>query len=1497
METAPTQTAASRPELADLIRRQAAASAELTTCTTLEEMAGALARHLIGPGQYVAMNIFVYDEQGQFNGFRTLATANRQNAYRNDQFLPLTLADLNDSVRRSVVDQQPLVLSDLQNDSTIVPSLKAWGTGSPTISTIMLPMRSLGQSFGMVNINSVRDVLHPDSQEVALYQTLADQVGALVRLHRLTETAASIRDISERQALAFNELVAGQDAPEMGRIVARYMLPEPERFLTIFNVTKGEHGRPSAWTPLLTANREQIFYWNTALPFKSEDLSSELHRALLRSEGHYLPDAAALSPEKLSEQVGPAVRDWLTQNLVKQALFAPILAGDDLVDVLVVGSHTDGAFSREEINAFNSVSSQMGALLNARRLMQQSESARHVVDNLVLASRLISVAASTDYMARGVMYTLGRMLTAAAITEFDRVITANQLPERHTLISFSTTADVLPFEENEQNLVLPTTANLARLHAGLPLVETGDAVHEWLPKSLRAQLGEKRVTWLASFGLRSGDDLLGMLVLMHTSAYALTSEELDAYTSLADQIGVAMRIRQLLEQTRQAQAIASSLVSTNRIVASANNYTEMSAAILQGMPDAVQLVALLIFDSPVIDGEIPSYIITEAVATRSETDRPRVVDSLDADNPVAAAAIARLQLGEAIHIQDARLQETAGMLDDASDRPLLPIPNTIRYMRTRGIFRFTAVGLRTGAQLLGIMAVGARQDAAVDTTQLDNIMAVADQLALTFENRRLLDQTAEALGFVQAQYETTNTLYSAQTPLEMLAALYAFTDGTFERAHLALVRPEEAGMLTVIAEIDGGDIQETSRETRLSDYYDLNLNSTSDDDLSSTDHTISGQQRGLLEARSRGAFLTLPMTGTNRRLLGVVNFNSESPGRMPFNRTRALRNLVDQLAVVLENRDLLRRTEEGLEEARTLYNINSKLLEAQDAAQVLRVLMENVARDAASISMTRIEYDSEGIISNAYQEFIVTPERTGQSTHNILTGATEEERLRFHHSWNTTQRVIRIVEDVDDSTNEVNLLSYLKASGVRSYVTLPIYDEGRLVKRVNISWTQPRRFDSRTRRIYEALRDQVAIVLQNQDLVRDMQLTTAQLGRQVRVLQNINQLAASLTSTQSEKAMLDLTCQALVNALGVGHANIALLDENGQFAYVVSEYPDMSSIGFQIRPDNPLHAEMRRELRPVLLDRTKPDTELDITIANALDELGIRKLALLPLVNARGSYMGAVGLDSFDLNYQFTPEVLDTARTIVTQVGVNLQNIRLLQESQRQAQQFQQIAALGQLLQSTLDIDELLKLSLTSAGRVVQADHIALMLLNTEQNRLHVVATRDGAALWIDRVGKAIDLENRVGGLVWRNGAPLRIIDLRSEPALRATLAADALSVMAQPIYTRGVVIGVVEVASTRRQAYDATDAAIFQQLVSQISVAIENADAYAQSQRLAKSKALINDITSQLQQQVELERMLDVTMNELGKALGARRARVRLAARNPETQPQELPQGASSEG
>ncbi len=66
--------------------------------------------------------------------------------------------------------------------------------------------------------------------------------------------------------------------------------------------------------------------------------------------------------------------------------------------------------------------------------------------------------------------------------------------------------------------------------------------------------------------------------------------------------------------------------------------------------------------------------------------------------------------------------------------------------------------------------------------------------------------------------------------------------------------------------------------------------------------------------------------------------------------------------------------------------------------------------------------------------------------------------------------------------------------------------------------------------------------------------------------------------------------------------------------------------------------------------------------------------------------------------------------------------------------------------------------------------------------------------------------------------------------------------------------------------------------MISGLAVAIENAEAYTQSQHVAQNAALINEIATHLQQHSGIERDAAHHDPRVGRSAGARRARIRLS-------------------
>lgn len=141
--------------------------------------------------------------------------------------------------------------------------------------------------------------------------------------------------------------------------------------------------------------------------------------------------------------------------------------------------------------------------------------------------------------------------------------------------------------------------------------------------------------------------------------------------------------------------------------------------------------------------------------------------------------------------------------------------------------------------------------------------------------------------------------------------------------------------------------------------------------------------------------------------------------------------------------------------------------------------------------------------------------------------------------------------------------------------------------------------------------------------------------------------------------------------------------------------------------------------------------------------------------------------------------------------------------------------------------------------QIIQVDYMTIIMMDSTTKHWRRVAYSDGQKVVVARDdATTIPMENTTGGYVLQTKRMLTSQDL-SKTEYRFTFNAEMMSAMSLPLTIRGAHVGMVEVGSLKANAYTQTDSAIFQQLVSQISIGLENAETYSQSQRLAKTKSI----------------------------------------------------------
>lgn len=575
-----------------------------------------------------------------------------------------------------------------------------------------------------------------------------------------------------------------------------------------------------------------------------------------------------------------------------------------------------------------------------------------------------------------------------------------------------------------------------------------------------------------------------------------------------------------------------------------------------------------------------------------------------------------------------------------------------------------------------------------------------------------------------------------------------------------------------------------------------------------------------------------------------------------------------------------RQQAETADETAQLYELNRQMLGAQDVLDVLRAL-RTLTLDSVWIIHNTYEYAAQQL-TDAVLRHIVTPTAEQVVEQSVLADYGPEAIEHLKPLLPTWEDVILIENTAHAPANAPAMfMELLRQQNVHSAVFIPIQQQGRVSDLVLIGFPQPRQFDEPAQRLFRAMRDQMTIVLQGQRALQEAQHSAAALGRQVSVLQTLNDLSTVISMARDEAQLLNQSAQALVTALSIDYAKIYLYDPGQQTRTIVSEYPHRGNIGRRLNmEDLPVASPPdARNPAPIVVNNLT-DARVTERGRSLLAADNVHAFMLLPLF-VRGQVVGGIRLDIRRENRTFTTDMAEVAQTILAQVVVGLQNIRLLAESQRRSEQLQRVNQFSQTLQSTLDMRDILETALNEIHRIIPVERMTIALLDPAVNALRTVALYANGENYLTLTnGVPMQLQGSPVGRAWESGQLLHIPDIVQEHGVAADDVRELRALLVTPLAGRSTALGIISVGHSQAYIYGETDIIVFQQMIGLLSAAIENATVFARSQRQARNEALVNEIATQLQQQVELDDMLQIAANDLGRALGARRARIRLGTR-----------------
>jgi GAF domain-containing protein len=393
---------------------------------------------------------------------------------------------------------------------------------------------------------------------------------------------------------------------------------------------------------------------------------------------------------------------------------------------------------------------------------------------------------------------------------------------------------------------------------------------------------------------------------------------------------------------------------------------------------------------------------------------------------------------------------------------------------------------------------------------------------------------------------------------------------------------------------------------------------------------------------------------------------------------------------------------------------------------------------------------------------------------------------------------------------------------VQAMALAPMRSRGRALGVLGVMSHAPRDFTPDEVTFISAIADQIGIAFDNARLFEEAR-------RRVKELTTLRAVSMQVASTLDLWTVLESVNSALLELVDVAAAEVYLYDAEHDrlaFATALSRDGTRASVGGRQSGEGPPAQAARSGEMVVLDDLTTVYEGVDGWRAH-----GMQALTVLPLRRAARVFgVLAVALDEAR---SFSDEELCIVSLLAEQAAIAIERARFFAGETRRSTQLALINQVARQATATLNLSEILDMAATSIQRGFGYFNVALFLNERASSEVVLRSIAGGHAMVMRRGYRQV-LGEGVVGWVAEAGETLLVNDIALEPRYQpiAPTVKPVGSELAVPIMRGDEVIGVLDIRNLERGAFGQEDVEAMETVAEQLSVAIDNARLYEETQR-----------------------------------------------------------------
>ncbi|MEO8540540.1 MAG: GAF domain-containing protein [bacterium] len=562
---------------------------------------------------------------------------------------------------------------------------------------------------------------------------------------------------------------------------------------------------------------------------------------------------------------------------------------------------------------------------------------------------------------------------------------------------------------------------------------------------------------------------------------------------------------------------------------------------------------------------------------------------------------------------------------------------------------------------------------------------------------------------------------------------------------------------------------------------------------------------------------------------------------------------------------LEQRVEERTRELSSILDVSKAVLSTLDLDLIFERVLDEVAKVIPYSGCSVSILDGEAVEIVASRN-VISPE-FGALNVGRRYNVTDVEVIWNRMLTGTPFFLDDIFDNSPDATAFRNLVTgdiEIEFPDIRSWLSVPMINQGEVLGVLTVSRSEVNGFDSRIAQLASAFGGQVAVAVANARLYQQAQ-------RRAREMEGLASIAAALTFEMPSEEALTVLAGRVVAASSAVAASITLYDDTGRYrscgaaglprGYVEAMVEAIDGGAPSVTAET-FHLGTRR-----VLSDTRRRTLADPRFAPAhpyLEEANWDNAVITP-ISSRGRNLGT--LDTyFTASNSPDAEELRLLAAISDQVAIGIENTELVEQLRRRVFEMDALYRAYDGFHQSLELHQVLDALALSAVEAIGADRSAALIYQ-ESPPFELTL---GAAAGVTAAERMALIESLKGvdtssfrGL----REPRFTSDTTTEPreVQGIVRAAGIVSVIDVPITIAGRSFGLFGVGWTRQHSITQGEVRLATALAQQAAVAIENARLYERAQFAAS-----------LEERQRLARELHDSVSQAlyGISLGTRTAR-----------------------